>query len=640
MQKISFLFLFSILFASPSLSALEAIVPEHAEAVNEIGCLIENITTPGGCGESGEGCQESSDSFSYYEDFPYSKCVKEICKDYPASVGQVLEERDKAAGQLKNSTEARFGPLVTNLFNALQENARLGQEYLSSDPAFAQKLEMRSTVISLQTDFAYTLAEESGPSGGLPSKRKMKRAIRAQYPGWSDQLITSNYDLVKLMREKLMGLEIIQRVRREATNEDTRRQLLGRLEASVRELPPESLSKVEFLTALYDLQSVHQISDGIPNAFLEKLEQLTVGVVYETVLNKDPQAIAIQNEIYRNAGDNKVTPSIYPEFINGMDRPRFVSTCLHALSEQTATLPTRNERSELQAQVQSTKVHIINSMREHLSRRTGSALGPRLNQMEVSLPPAREDFLDRMQALLGEKSGLVNYFKKGEAASSSVGFSGLGGINLANQFCRLPLELDANANALTTEMGGSHNHNHDRVTMGALIVKDFKNVGEHIFAHEVGHVVSTFIRETGSRDSKSAYEKMRSCLNRNQTGGGIGHLFSYLSGDPLAQGSKEEEDFADLFAFVALPQDRNRSCNAFFEGGAFFSGVNTVRSEGGAPHSADLYRLFHGEAVAGRELPQICREDMRQHGQEISLGNCWIDGEEERVRRENSSSSN
>ena len=638
MQKISFLFLFSILFSSSSLLALEAIVPEHAEAVNEIGCLIENITTPGGCGESGEACGESTDSFSFYEDFPYSKCVKEICKDYPASVGQVLEERDKAAGQLKNATEARFGPLVTNLFNTLQENGRLGQEYLSSDPAFAQKLEIRSTVISLQTDFAYALSEESGPSGGLPSKRKMRQAIRSQYPGWSDQLINSNYDLVKLMREKLMGLEIIQSVRREATSEDSRRQLLGRLEASIRELPPESLPKMEFLTTLYDLQSVHQISDGIPNAFLEKLEQLTVGVIYESILNKDPQAIAIQNEIYRNAGNNKMTPSIYPEFISGMDRPQFVSTCLHALSEQTATLPTRKERSDLQAQVQSTKTQIINSMRGHLSRRTGSALGPRLNQMEVSLPPAREDFLDRMQALLSEKTGLMNYFKEGEAASSSVGFSGLGGINLANQFCRLPLEVDANANALTTEMAGGHNH--DRVTMGALIVKDFKNVGEHIFAHEVGHVVSTFIRETGSRDSKSAYEKMRSCLNRNQTGGGIGHFFSYLAGDALAQGSKQEEDFADLFAYVALPQGRNRSCNAFFEGGAFFSGVNTVRSEEGAPHSADLYRLFHGEAVAGRELPQICREEMRQHGQEISLRNCWVDGEEERARRENSSSSN
>lgn len=621
MQKISSIICL-ILFVFNT-NAFEGLSPEHVEAVGQIGCFVDGSVSSDGC-EGEETCSGSTDELNYFDNFPYANCVREICRNTDAtSLGSVLEARDESAAVMRSSLETRFSGAMTNLFNTLKGNATKGQEFLRNNPDFARKLALRKTVEQSQLDFSYALMQMGDPTERLPREGRVLEEIRNVYPHWNEALVRSNYRLVSLLREKMRTSEIILGVRREITNPNARTMLLGRFETLIRDLPPESTSKMDLLTTIYSLQSVNQISENVPNSFLVKLEEVALTFQLENIMHYDPEAIALQSQIYQNAGENRIEPEIYPDNFDESSKNLFISSCLYAMSEQAATLPTTQERARIVSQINSTRDQIITNMGRRLSRQTGTRLSPRLQNLEVSIPPSREDYLNRMEGLISEKRGVLDYYGQGEAASSSVHYSNLNVLNLGEGFCQLPLEIDANANALTTHTG--HAHNHDRVSMGAMTLKDYPNIGEHIFAHEVGHIVSNFLQEEGSQKSKRSYQKTKNCLNRNQTGGGLGHLFSVIAGDPLANGVKEEEDYADLFAFMALSQDRNRNCYSFYEGQAFYSGVNSVRSTQATPHSPDLYRLLHNEAVAGRALPEVCLQEMRANNQEITIRNCWGD---------------
>lgn len=623
MQKVVALF-FVIL--SLSVFSQEEFSPEHVGAIEGVSCLVEELAGGDGCDEETVVCEEATSDLQYFQNFPYMSCVQAICQGHPNNLMNISVARDEAAVTLSEQLRAEFAPLASDLFDQLKSNATEAKTFLEANPALGAGINQTATVMDLQGEASRMLAPSS-PEERLMPKGQFIRNFRQYLPGWTEQLASLNYDLIAKVRERMQQRISASQNHLRILNPDGRRHLLGQLEQRIRALPVAFTQKQNLLNKVFDLQSGHQFDANVTNEFNLSFYAVSTELELLEVLSSDGEALVLQQRIANEAQRIGMASEarIYEELISGGDKQSFTENCVENIAFQAQSFPTRVERLALTDRIQRSKEEMKGKLMASFSRETRQGLGQAIDATQIALPPAREDYIDRMRGLLSEKRGVLRSLSNEEKVSSSMYYSNLTGITLGTDLCKLPFYADDGASALTTPIQTHQGHegHHHLISMGNHFAEDFENIGEHVFAHELGHVVSKHIQQFASRHSKRALRETKKCLNTNQSGGGIERLLGSLTGDNLANGVKEEEDFADLFAFLALPAPRNPKCGFFNDGLPTSGMMNSLETSDETPHSSDLYRLLHGEVARNGRIPDICRNELRAEGQEFREQNCW-----------------
>jgi hypothetical protein len=604
----------------------EEFSPQHTGAIEGLNCVLDNYLGPDGCSGESLTCEESTSDIEYFHNFPFSSCVRAICDNYPQDLRSLSVARDERMEVYAQVIKDDVAPLASNLYETLKTKANEAKSYLESNPAIAEELNKTKTISDLQERLA-RIATQGLEEGELRPKASILRDHLLHFPGWGEDLVSLNYDLLKLMRQKMSGQNQFEAVSRELVQADSRRLLVGRLEQRVRALPGSITEKQDLLNRVFDLQSANQFDGPVPNEFnLSVYSLLTDLVVFET-LHSDQELLAYKNIIFAKAQEREIVsePQLFEALINGQDKESFVDFCVQNIAFQAQSFPSRVERLALIDGIRNTKENIKRRVLGSFSRETRGGVSRAIDSTEVAVPPAREDYLERMKGILSEKRGVHNALGPMDSLSASIHYSQFNGSSLARNLCSLPFYVDDGASALTTPVEGvrGQKDQHHLVSIGNHFCEGYHQFGEHVFAHELGHVVSKHVQEFASRESKKALKNSMDCLNTNQSGGSVEKFFGFIGGDELAHGLKEEEDFADLFAFLTIPTSQNPKCS-FFNNGQPVSGmVNSIYSSDETPHSSDLYRLLHGEVAKNGRIPDACRVDLQANGQEFREKNCW-----------------
>lgn len=615
------LILMSFIFPLSSIINAVDLAPDNAEFINHIECILNDLEG-GDCAGQNPSCQMESWETEVFEPQPFQQCVQDICKDKTSNLGKALADSDNESQNLFESTRARFGANLGQLYDQLQNLAKKGKEKFEKDPDFLAEARNYTWLLSQMSDFLHSYTRVAGHGRLPPTFNDFQALLGGEFSHWDQDLLRELYTIQKGASDSYLSSDEYQNMDQSIIGTFERQHYLGKVEQRIRALPDSFPDKWGLFQKLQRVQSANLLSpEKITDSLYGELWGLSQGLYMAEAVANDPYSQVLAKR-YEDSIKNDFTGfTLYDELLEGTDKAQFLGSCQDLISRQAAVLVSQEEKKRIENLIQNAQNLMIGRLRGKLSIQTYNKVVRQAVGKEPSLPPSREEFLAKMEGNLLEQKTMQTAMAD-QFLGSVATLSSLNAVDLANEVCSLPLNLSGNASALTTS-GHVHDHKGGTITLGALTLKDFNQNGLWIFAHELGHIVSGIISREGSKESFRKYKNSRECLSAQQSGGGISKLFKQIQGDSLASGQKNEEDFADLFSFEFLPEVSNGPC-LFFNNGTGYSGEeNLLKNPELEKHSPSLYRLFHAQKYSGDSLPNSCKQELDLVSDKPKFKNCW-----------------
>ncbi len=596
--------------------------PDHALFVDRIQCVLDNLENED-CEQEEVNCEENEWEAEVFEPLPFQQCVQELCQEKTSNLGIALNQTALESETLKPDVRREFRQHLSKLFDGLKQIGDDALEKLKNDQDFKKKAKGYSWLISQMSDVVHAYSSTVG-HGELPTSfEEFQKIMNGNFTNWDQNLLREIYNLQKSASEAFRASDEHNTFDQAVTSSDARRQTLGNLEQRIRNLPPEFPQKWGLFQSLHRIQAANQLSDQLSDSLYMEIFTLKQGLFFAETLVADPFSQALMETNSEKIRDTYKGYQIYENFSEDSEKSAFIWGCEHRIAQQAASLVSGEEKKRIKGLIQNARNVMIQRTKKKVSPKTHKKVKTYALGKEPSLPPSREEFLNLMKSSFQEKA-IFQKALKNDFLASTPSISSLNPVQMTESLCTLPLNLTANASALTT--GHSHDSFEETITMGSLTLKDFDQNGLWIYAHELGHVVSGIIDREGSFASQKDYRRSRECLASQQSGGDLNYLFKVITGDSLARGQKNEEDFADLFAFEFLPEVSSGPCVFFNEGVGFRREENFLQSPDLEKHSPGLYRLFHSQKYTDRELPTSCTKELATSPLKPKFKKCWKHG--------------
>lgn len=158
-----------------------------------------------------------------------------------------------------------------------------------------------------------------------------------------------------------------------------------------------------------------------------------------------------------------------------------------------------------------------------------------------------------------------------------------------------------------------------------IFISDFscthEHRGKHAIAHEIGHALnSVFAHQKLSSESAKLYKKTRECVTENYTDPQKDVTFFTQPGDSIYS----EEDTADLFAFMAFPNEKDLfTCSllkpTYQTGG--YTDLDFVLDDGDS-HSTSFARVLIEAVNKNVSMPISCQRIISQDQPKMSFKKC------------------
>jgi len=596
--------------------AEEGITPEILQFADNAECVVDSNTTRGDCDGFSQSC-EVAESIGPAQ---YGQCIRDICGEGAPSILGEVQAIQNQAQELIGQVERELGAELNSLTTALEDQVKETKNQIEQSETIKNDL-TRELTLNLMIDDFSSLLMGSFPNGYPRDVNVLIQNKDTHFPGWKENQIRIMHSILQKKHERISSPGVLDSLNEFFASAEKMRQAVGALERRSRDLPENSLRKEELVQGVFQLQSSLQLHQDQPLSgdFKSSSVSLFTKLLLEEVNYQDIGMQTMRTLLYESRGGFEVSPNVESPSFGGL----FKDGCLAMVSEQVAKLPTRENRVILLAKINQTKNEVLNNARSKLSSKTFREFEKGVNDMSILIPPAREDFMSRLKGLFKEKAGYLKSRNDTEAAFSGYRTYAQGIDEMAEEHCTLPFDGGASAFA-SSAVGDGLGHDHSRhISIGGALLRDYEGIAKSIVGHEIGHIFSHILKAKGSLSSKMKDTNIRNCLKSNHSQNAVSHLFPFIEGLNGNKLKQEEEDFADLFAFRLLPSTTNPACSFFKNGVPFYSGSNTLTPSQETSHSPDLFRLFHGEAVRGENLPNSCKLEMSQLGEERSIQNCW-----------------
>ncbi len=158
-----------------------------------------------------------------------------------------------------------------------------------------------------------------------------------------------------------------------------------------------------------------------------------------------------------------------------------------------------------------------------------------------------------------------------------------------------------------------------------VFISDFscthEHRGKHAVAHEIGHALnSVFAREHLSIESAKLYKQFRGCATENYIEAQADSTMFKQEGDSIYT----EEDTADLFAFMAFPNDKDLFTCSLLKPNYTNQGyteLDLVLNDGDS-HSTSFARVLLEAINKNLELPVSCQRMISKEKPKMSLKKC------------------
>lgn len=597
--------------------------PETINALKQLACYVDDKTTTEVCGVSKLSCFGESPNLLDYEALEstedYEACVKSICGHNNPNIHDYADAVDIQTEMNLAKVKETFDPKLDSLFQNMVSMAQSSQQHLAQNPELKRKLDDEVSFSNIIAGYRQIFMMNG--ANEIPEARRP--GFGASHFGWDPNLTKLIGDYMKESAAVVENINQEEVLKSLMNSVQERTRLMGDLERRIRELPDHNMRKTLLRQQIHSLQSSSFISESGNTAYLQNIVGLLLNVEMEEFDSKNPRGVAYkQNIVARIPVSERQQFQIYTGLENEQDY--FKQACNINISKTAMLLPKEQELNVIKGKAEATRAKILQSIQGKFSNETLGIMIPTIQNTNIILPPTRESFLSRMEGFIAEQRGMFNSFNEAEKATWSGFATNHAGMQIADSLCTQSLEIIPNAFAWSTRT--SHNHNHDHrnnVSLGAPFANNYEVFGERALAHEFGHIVSYLVQDFGSNHSKNGMKAAKDCLVSNHTGKWFGGLFAFLKQESEAIRIKEEEDYADLFSFMTVPNQTPKMCGLFDEGISIMEGENHLDATRMKLHSPTFFRLLHENTFLGNEMPQVCKNELREKREFPDFKNCW-----------------
>jgi hypothetical protein len=287
-----------------------------------------------------------------------------------------------------------------------------------------------------------------------------------------------------------------------------------------------------------------------------------------------------------------------------------IAACGKAFAVKTQLAPTDQDINETKVLETELRANLEKNVIPRFSHQTAEAIRAAAKTWDFRYPPQKDELTATFNREVREKvqwSDHLTSIALREAQTSLI--------NDFHRFCS------------DQEVGVRPVFDAAETTAGFILMSresaKSRGIGRPVMAHEFGHLISGVFRQGhASEVSKGRFKDARRCLTSKHAE--PARALIHLGSESFEESQFAEEDWADLIAHVASPENKINPWCLFYKGKREEAALQRLYQgpHEGDTHSTILFRLLHMEQLNKNELPASCTRALASAHAQVDFSLC------------------